>query len=132
MRGRGAVEKAKDERGQAMVELVLILPFFIGLLFAVAWVGVGFYRYLQVADAAHSAARAGSTSRFTGAGSPCAAADSKVNDIGIGAVTNCANADPGDDFTFTVEYDYTLTFPFFNELNPPSIHMETTVTQRVE
>src|SRR5688500_7731001 len=112
MRGRGAVERAKNEQGQAMVELVLILPFFIGLLFAVAWVGVGFYHYLQVADAAHSAARAGSTSRFTGAGSPCAAADAQVAEIGIGTVTHCTNADPGDDFSFTVEYEYTATFPF--------------------
>jgi len=129
---RGIARRVQCERGQAFVETVLILPVFVGLIFAVAWVGVGFYRYLQLADEAQSAARAGAVARFApGNLSPCDAAGAKVADIGLGNVRTCSNADPGSDFSVTVEYEYDLHFPFFNELST-SVHMERTVTQRVE
>jgi hypothetical protein len=126
------VRRLRCERGQAFVEFVLILPVFVGFIFAVAWVGVGFYRYLQLADAAQSAARAGAVSRFApGSPSPCDAAEAKIADIGVWSVQSCNNAPPGEDFSVTVEYEYDLHFPFFNELSP-SVHMERTASQRVE
>jgi hypothetical protein len=126
------VRRLKCERGQAFVEFALILPVFVGFIFAVAWVGVGFYRYLQLADAAQSAARAGSVARFApGNLSPCDAAEARIADIGVWAVQSCNNAAPGEDFSVTVAYDYDLHFPFFNELSP-AVHMERTVHQRVE
>ena len=132
MTARGILGRIRCERGQAFVEMALILPVFIGLIFAMAWVGVGFYRYLEVADAAQSAARAGAVARFApGSPSPCDAADAKVTDIGIGNVKSCTNANPGDVFSVTIQYEYDVHFPFFNLLSP-SVHMQRTVTQRVE
>ena len=133
MTGRGVVKRVRGERGQAMVELVLALPFVLALLFAVVWVGVGFYRYLQVGDAAQAAARAGAVARFApGAPDPCTAASDRVAALGIGTVTACTDAPPGSDFTVKVNYDYNLEFPFFNQGLGFSVAMSRTVTQRVE
>jgi hypothetical protein len=126
------VRRLRCERGQAFVETVLILPIFLGLIFAVAWVGIGFYRYMQLADAAQSAARAGAVARFAPGGqSPCDAAGNRLVDISFGTIQSCTSGAPGEDFTVTVAYEYDLHFPFFNEFST-SFHMERTVTQRVE
>ena len=58
--------RAKDERGQAMVEFVLVLPLFLGLVFLAIGFGITLNNYLRVTDVARVAARAASIARFGG------------------------------------------------------------------
>ncbi len=75
---RSMVHRLSSERGQALVELVIALPLIFGLVFLIAYAGVGFNRYLQVTDAARIGARAAAVARFNSSpqlsSDPCTAA----------------------------------------------------------
>jgi Flp pilus assembly protein TadG len=111
MRGvTAAVGKAKAERGQAIVEFVLILPIFLGLIFAAIGFGLTLNSYSRVTDVARVAARAASIARFAG-NEPCAQADSAATKAAAGLTLlgppSCSCPDPqcitpGDPITVTV------------------------------
>jgi len=58
--------RALEERGQAMVEFVLILPLLLILLLALIQFGVVYSHYLALTDATRAASRALITCRFGG------------------------------------------------------------------
>lgn len=51
------LKKSEDEKGQAMVEFVLVLPIFLLILFLIVDMGWLFYNYVSVENAARNAAR---------------------------------------------------------------------------
>src|SRR5204862_2686346 len=65
-------KKLKDERGQTMTELALVLPILVVLILGIAQFGVAFNNYVTLTDAARAAARKGAVSRELG---PAAATD---------------------------------------------------------
>jgi Flp pilus assembly protein TadG len=75
--------RAKDERGQAMVEFVLVLPLFLGLVFLAIGFGITVNNYLRVTDVARVAARAGAIARFGGQ-APCTAAGTAATKAAAG------------------------------------------------
>ena len=55
----------RDQRGQAVVEIALLLPVLMVLLFGIVLAGFTFYAFIQVSNAAREGARAGSVYRIT-------------------------------------------------------------------
>jgi hypothetical protein len=111
-------KRLRDDRGQAMVEFIIVLPIMLFLVFMIAYAGIGFERYARVTNAARVAARAAAVARFDGK-DPCdaaqSAADNAMHGLGI-TVDECLAGSPGE--TVTIRLSYTL----------PSIPMITSIT----
>lgn len=100
--------RLSNERGQAMVEFVIVLPLIFGLVFLIFYAGIAFNRYLAVTDAARVGARAAAVARFHDQ-APCdAATDAAKASAGNLAITvDCPDPPPwnsGNPFTVTVTY----------------------------
>lgn len=57
----------RDQQGQATVEIALLIPILLVLLFGLIMAGFTFYAFIQVSNAAREGARAGSLWRITNA-----------------------------------------------------------------
>lgn len=104
--------KLKNERGQTMVELALVLPLLVVLVFGICQFGIAFNNYLTLTDAARAASRKGAVSR--GIGDPKGSCES----AGYTAGGNLKN--PGTDFKVTCSGSFsagsdvtvTATYPY--------------------
>ena len=136
-RSRMPLKSLRNQRGQAAVEIALLLPVLLVLLFGIILSGFTFYAFIQVSNAAREGARAGSVYRITQAGSgltleetveqaiydpggptsalgflsPTSPSFDVANDVDVVLVD--VDADPtvissGDQLTVTVTYSYTL------------------------
>jgi Flp pilus assembly protein TadG len=129
-------ERLRSERGQAIVEFVIILPLLFAVLFLIFAAAVGFSRYLRVIDAAHSAARAAAVARFNippNSTDACAAAQAAAylswGDTGIDPHCDTPAGQPGDPFTITVTDNYDVNLPF---LPSATFVIRSTATSRLE
>jgi Flp pilus assembly protein TadG len=82
------VRRLRDERGQGMVELVIALPVLVGVLFLVVEFGIVFRNWLNVTDAASTAARAAAVARFANEHN-CTAANDAVDKVDSGLTRTC-------------------------------------------
>lgn len=104
-----------NERGQSMVEFVLVLPIFLLLVFSIVDFGMGFHAWLTVTNSAREGARLGAVrgsnaeivTRVHNTADTLDAADMTVT------VTN-AQGNPGESVVVDVDYDYTLITPLDN------------------
>jgi Flp pilus assembly protein TadG len=93
-----------------MVEFVVILPIFVGLVFAAIAFGITLNDYIRVTDIARVAARDAAIARFSGQPDPCAAAKAAANDAAGGLTLTqdpqCTypniTRNPGDPVSVTV------------------------------
>src|SRR6476646_6114762 len=98
-----------DDRGQAMVEFIIVLPVMLFLIFMIAYAGIGFERYARVTNAARVAARAAAVARFQGI-DPCdaaqTAADNALNGLTLDGPPTCvpSSSQPGEMITVTLHY----------------------------
>src|SRR5207248_9652827 len=92
--------KLKDERGQTMTELALVLPILVVLVLAIAQFGVAFTNYVTLTDPARAAARKGAVSRQSS--SPT----SDCQNAGYAAGGNLKN--PGTDFKVSCSSSWTI------------------------
>jgi Flp pilus assembly protein TadG len=107
--------KLKNERGQTMTELALVLPILVVLVLAIAQFGVAFNNYVTLTDAARAAARKGAVSRE--AGNPTGdcqsagyAAGQNLNNPGTDFVVTCSSSwSQGSDVTVTASYPYSIS-----------------------
>jgi Flp pilus assembly protein TadG len=105
------------ERGQSMVEFVLVLPIFLLLVFSIIDFGMGFHAWLTVTNSAREGARLGAvransadiTQRVQDTADTLDQANMTIT------VTN-AQGDPGESVVVDVDYDYTLITPLDNIL----------------
>ena len=140
MTARCVVHRLRSERGQALVEFVIVLPLMFALIFLIAYAGVAFNRYLNVTDAAGVGARAAAVARFNPdpvLSDPCAAATQAANTAmgGLTVVVSCSppGGQPGDPFSVTVTYTLqSLPFQFFDFIPLADIDVTSTVTERLE
>ena len=102
----------RDERGQAMTELAIVLPVLCLLLFGVIQFGLLFKDYLSLTDAVRAGARKAAVGRHGAnpAGEAeaqlrAAAADMRQADLVV-AVSPSAAWAPGSDVTVTASYPY--------------------------
>ena len=135
-------ETLRSDRGQAMVEFVVVLPLIFALIFLVVYAGIGFNRHLLVTDAAQVAARAGAVARFDASRDPCdAARDAASRAMGsLPIVVTCCPPGPvcpagtsfgrpGDPFSVTVRYVLDVRLPL---LPVGDVELEATATERLE
>ena len=128
------------ERGQSMVEFVLVLPIFLLLVFSIVDFGMGFHAWLTVTNSAREGARLGAVrgsnaeivTRVHYTADTLDAADMTVT------VTN-AQGNPGESVVVDVDYDYTLITPLDNILKMisggsvgPTITLSSTADMRLE
>ncbi|HET8943212.1 MAG TPA: TadE/TadG family type IV pilus assembly protein [Dehalococcoidia bacterium] len=128
------------ERGQSMVEFVLVLPIFLLLVFSIVDFGMGFHAWLTVTNSAREGARLGAVrgsnaeivTRVHNTADTLDAADMTVT------VTN-AQGNPGESVVVDVDYDYTLITPLDNILKMisggtvgPTITLSSTADMRLE
>jgi Flp pilus assembly protein TadG len=107
--------KLKNERGQTMTELALVLPILVVLVLAIAQFGVAFNNYETLTDAARAAARKAAVSRQ--ASDPTGdcqtagyAAGADLQNPGTDFVVSCSSSwAPGSDVTVTATYPYSIS-----------------------
>jgi len=105
-------DNKRGERGQGLVEFVLVLPIFLLLVFSIMDFGMGFHAWLTVTNSAREGARLGAV-RGTQA-----QIVQKVQDTSTSldkskmtiTVTN-AQGSPGGSVVVDVKYDYSLITP---------------------
>ncbi len=139
---RGLVSaRARGVRGQSSVELALVLPLLVLVIFACLKIGMAFFAYEQVASAANAAARAAAVNHGA---DPTAAARTAAKSISptVGltdseiAVSYVSTATPAGAAwsypgTVTVTITHPLTFDFLGQL-PQVFNLKATSTKRLE
>ena len=103
----------RNERGQTMVELALVLPILVVLVLAIAQFGVAFNNYVTLTDAARAGARKGAVSRNSSSpASDCVAAvrnaEGSLKDANL-AVSCSSSWTIGSDVTVTATYPYSIS-----------------------
>jgi Flp pilus assembly protein TadG len=105
----------KDERGQTMAELALVLPVLLVLLLGIAQFGVTFNNYVSLTDAVRAGARKGAVSRNLA--DPAGACRAQViasagslDTTELGRNLSCTYSafQPGADVTVTADYPYDI------------------------
>jgi Flp pilus assembly protein TadG len=105
------------ERGQGMVEFVLVLPIFLLLVFAIVDFGMGFHAWLTVTNSAREGARLGAV-RGTQAQIVQRVQDTSdsLDQSNMTITVTNAQGTPGTSVVVDVDYDYTLITPLDNLL----------------
>ena len=103
----------RNERGQTMTELALVLPILVVLVLAIAQFGVAFNNYVTLTDAARAGARKAAVSRnSSNPSSDCVTAvrnaRGSLNDADLG-VTCSSSWTIGSDVTVTASYPYSIS-----------------------
>jgi len=105
----------KNEHGQTMAELALVLPVLLVLLLGIAQFGVVFNNYVSLTDAVRAGARKGAVSRNLA--DPAGACRAQVlasagslNTTELGRNLSCSfsSLQPGADVTVTADYPYDI------------------------
>lgn len=126
--------KLRNERGQTLTELALVLPILVVLVLAIAQFGVAFNNYVTLTDAARAAARKGAVSRQAGQSGACQAAGyaagADLKNPGTDFVLTCSSSwSQGSDVTVTASYPYSISLLGWVV---SSGRLNTTMKERVE
>jgi Flp pilus assembly protein TadG len=136
-RSRG--RSADRQRGQALLEFALLLPFFLILILSIVDFGWALRSWITVTNSAREGAR------LAAVGATCddikqRAVDTSADLLTVGdvSVTNC-QGEPGDDVSVTVSYDYSWITPLVPMLStfmggalPSTLTMTSTSDMRLE
>jgi Flp pilus assembly protein TadG len=105
----------RDERGQALAELAIVLPVLAGLLLGIIQFGIAFNHYLSLTDAVRAGARTAAVSRHLGASGAVDATKTAVkgatSDITLtdAQVTVNSTWTQGSQVTVTATYPYSIS-----------------------
>ena len=132
---------ARRQRGQALVEMALVLPIFLILVMGIVDFGLGLRAWISITNSAREGAR------LAAVHASCDSIRQRVEDSSGGLVTDDSqiSIDPSDcDFTtgdsvrVTVQYDYKMITPLGSLLSmfgagvPSTINIQSTSDMRVE
>ena len=103
----------RDDRGQSLVEFVLVLPILLLVLFAIMQMGILFHNYITVTDSVREGARVAAVSRHRTSDRVTVTenrvrASSQNLDQAKLAVTVSSTWEPGSDVTVTAKYPYQI------------------------
>lgn len=104
MRTFDNIQSKRDDRGVVALEFVLVAPFLIALLFAIASFGIFFSKQVDVTSAARDAART-----LALRGTP-----TYPPGMTPSAVTTCAPGDTTSNASVTLTATYTFSIPFIS------------------
>ncbi len=124
----------RSKRGQSLVEIALILPILLIILFGIMEFGRVFHSYLVITHAAREGARYGIISK------DAAQIKQKVQDASPGITLDLSDIDvnpstnltAGVPLTISVEYQLDLFTPVLADIIPNPIVISTSSTMRVE
>ena len=125
--------RLKNERGQTMTELALVLPILIVLVLAIAQFGLAFNNYVTLTDAARAGARVGAVSRNSS--SPASNCSAAVRSAAGGLTqsnlsVSCSSPwSIGSDVTVSASYPYSISLLGWVVATG---NLNTTMTERVE
>ena len=128
------------EKGQAMVEFVLVLPIFLLLVFAIIDFGMGFHAWLTVTNSAREGARLGSV-RASQAQIVQRVQDTadSLDPSNMSVTITNAQGSPGQSVVVDVDYEYTLITPLSNIMGlvggssvGPTLTFSSTADMRLE
>lgn len=127
----------KNEQGQSLVELALILPLIVIILFGVLEFGRIFHSYMIITHAAREGARIGAVGKNDTEiiarireSAPLAKADTHLQ---IDKIEPSFNArTPGLPLTVEVTYDVELITPLLSDIIPNPITLRSQSTMRLE
>ncbi len=128
----------REESGQTMVELTLVLPILVVLLFGIIEFGVVWNNYVTLTDAVRAGARKAAVSRPLGAAAATAAAQQAV----INAATDLVKSKlptptvtstwvHGDPVTVCAQYPYNLNIALLG-IKVKSGNLKSCTQERVE
>jgi Flp pilus assembly protein TadG len=127
--------RVREERGQSMTELALVLPVLMLILFGIIQLGIVFNNYVALTDAVRAGARVAAVSRFspdvTGdvtAKVKAASGDLNAANVNV-TVTPGAGLVHGADVTVKATYPYSINLL---GLIVASGSLASTTTERVE
>ncbi|MBM7557196.1 TadE/TadG family type IV pilus assembly protein [Halanaerobacter jeridensis] len=131
------IKLAKDETAQAMVELALVLPVLLLVLFGIVEFGRIFHSYLVIANAARVGARVGAIENndsqiVSAVNNAVAPSNFDVNRLNINITPSQSNRSSGDSLTVEVEYGVDLFVPLITNLLPDPFPISSTMVMRVE
>ena len=125
----------KNEKGQSLVEFVLVIPLLLIILMAIIEFGFMFNSYIVISNASREGARLASL------GGSDVEVEERVElvasslDISLLSVTitpNEWNRDRGDMVNVSVEYDYQMLSPIISNILNPFVNLESETFMRVE
>ncbi len=125
----------KNQRGQTMVELALVMPLIALLLFGVIQFGVVFHNYVTLTDAVRAGARKAAVSRELGPAAATAAVNQAIkdsaSDLDQGKLLPSVNSTwgHGDDVTVSATYPYSINLL---GVVVQSGNLKSSTTERVE
>jgi len=137
----GLASAVRRSEGQSTVEVALVLPLLVLVIFGCLKVGMAFFSYEQVASAANAGARAAAVNHGADPTAAARAAARAVSPtMGLTdsqiAVTYVSTASPpGASWSYpgnvTVTVDYPLTFSILGQA-PQVFNLQATATKRLE
>jgi Flp pilus assembly protein TadG len=105
----------RNEAGQAIAEMALVLPLLASLLFGIAQFGIVFNNYITLTDATRAGARKAAVARFTGDAGAAAkamvvssASSLKSPPLQVTVSSSSNWSVPGSDVTVTATYPYSI------------------------
>ncbi|ADL11781.1 TadE/TadG family type IV pilus assembly protein [Acetohalobium arabaticum] len=126
----------RRRRGQALVELALVLPVLLLILFGIVEFGRIFHAYLVIANAARVGAREGAITNddtdIKDAVRTAADHSLDLNRLSIAISPDPANRNKGDSLTVEVDYDVEVFAPIIAQLVPDPFPINSTMVMRIE
>ncbi|MCF8010968.1 MAG: pilus assembly protein [Clostridiales bacterium] len=124
----------KSRRGQALVELALVIPILILILFGIMEFGRVFHSYLVITHAAREGARNGVISKdINEIKQKAQNASPGLNlDINNDIAINPSTPTTGDPLTVTINHEVELYTPVLENILTDPVPLSTSCTMRVE
>lgn len=123
----------RQEKGQALLELALVLPILLLILGGIMEFGRIFHAYLVITGASREGARAAVVGEpYEAARDKALAAAASLDEEELNISLAPADYTRGDMLTVTVTYRVDLVVPFISALLPDPFTIRSATTMRVE
>lgn len=130
-------KSVKNQRGQTLVELALVLPVIILILFGILEFGRIFHSYIVITNAAREGARLGAVGKPDDEiimrireAAPLYEAPTRLKVTRL--EPNQSGRTPGLPLTVEVTYDVELVTPLFSSVLPNPVTLKSSAVMRVE
>ncbi|KXS40676.1 MAG: TadE family protein [Candidatus Frackibacter sp. T328-2] len=130
------IQLLRQKRGQALVELALVLPVILLILFGIVEFGRVFHAYLVITNAAREGAREGaisnSDSQIQSTVETAVDPSLDLNNLNINISPSQANRSRGDSVKVEVKYNVDLFTPVVTQLLPDPFPISSASVMRIE
>ncbi|SDC72171.1 MULTISPECIES: TadE/TadG family type IV pilus assembly protein [unclassified Candidatus Frackibacter] len=130
------IQLLRQKRGQALVELALVLPVILLILFGIVEFGRVFHAYLVITNAAREGAREGaisnSDSQIQSTVETAVDPSLDLNNLNIKISPSQANRSRGDSVKVEVKYNVDLFTPVVTQLLPDPFPISSASVMRIE